>query len=379
MVFRPNNFAKKPIKENQPPSRLTLSSKLAARLGRGSAAAHGHRRTRSNGSSAMIRTPKYAAQQAKRRDDYKLKRSKFLRIPVPALPVMADVEVATGTAPNAKTVHLALPRELPRPEYKEINQEILEYVDASFADTELEYVRDNVLFLAPQLVESLTSVRINSSKDQIPKELTIIANDKTAVTPSHIMAIWTKRPDNASASRPQKVTLYPVHSLVLAMYCSNLPKPPPTLPLPVHQSGEQEVKVPVWTLCLPSSETYPQLALYLYTKNSNGLMRNIFPSAPPDHFFENQGQLSSFATHLAQTFTVQALARNIFKVHGLWQNACALGIYDGQLWETMDLMWATMLTALAIATNNTSLLASLRQESPPAEDPVPQASTSSSA
>jgi len=39
-------------------------------------------------------------------------------------------------------------------------------------------------------------------------------------------------------------------------------------------------------------------------------------------------------------------------VHGLWRNVCALGVFDDNLWNAMDLAWEVLLTAIAIGTGN---------------------------
>lgn len=60
--------------------------------------------------------------------------------------------------------------------------------------------------------------------------------------------------------------------------------------------------------------------------------------------------LVQFATDLASTFTLQTLAKYAINLHGLWQNVCALGIFDDDLWEAIDVMWQILLTSLAVAT-----------------------------
>lgn len=52
---------------------------------------------------------------------------------------------------------------------------------------------------------------------------------------------------------------------------------------------------------------------------------------------------------LAGMYTPPALLYQAMAVHGLWQNVCALGIFDDELWDMMDLAWEVMLSAVAIA------------------------------
>ena len=192
----------------------------------------------------------------------------------------------------------------------------------------------------------------------------------TSILPTHILAISTKE---APAGKPRKITLFPVHSLVFATQCSRMPAFPPTLPVPAHTVGQQTVKVPVFTICIPSPATYPQLSNFLYNKRADVLMKSMLPCAPPPMLAEDPTQIVPYATQLAETFTVQALAKYTFAVHGLWQNVCAMGIYNDLLWDTMDLIWQCLLTAMAISTGKPSLMIS-----PPSSETTPSGSQASS-
>jgi hypothetical protein len=202
-------------------------------------------------------------------------------------------------------------------------------------------------------MKSLGSVKVNSSKDKLSKEISMLVNDATTILPTHMLAIFGKPPPGG----PRKVTLYPVHSLVLATQCANLPKFPSALPVPLHEHGQQEVEVPVFSICLPSPPSYPQLSRYLYTKRIEPLLHAFLPRPPPPAFMDNRDRLLvPFASDLASTFTLQALAKYAINLHGLWQNVCALGIFDDDLWDAIDVMWQTLLTSLAVASGSPGMM-----------------------
>jgi hypothetical protein len=204
-------------------------------------------------------------------------------------------------------------------------------------------------------MQSLVSVKVNASKDKLPKEVSIIVNDATPILPTHVIAIFNK-----PSCGPRKVTLYPVHSLVLASQCANLPKFPSALPVPLHERGQQEVEVPVFSICLPSPQSYSPLSRYLYTKHVDILFRTFLPCPPPPMFMDSRHRyLTQFATDLASTFTLQTLAKYAINLHGLWQNVCALGIFDDELWDAIDVMWKILLTSLAIATGKPGMMLEL--------------------
>jgi hypothetical protein len=224
------------------------------------------------------------------------------------------------------------------------------------------------------MLKVLASVKGNPVKDALPKELSIIVHDLSSALPSHMLAVFGPSSKKGSTER-RKVTLYPAHSLVFAAYCSKLPAFPPvdisaTPPL----RAPQELVVPIRPLCLPSPQTYPRLSAFLYTKRADILLQSLMPCQPPTLLMQSQeqetpsqsSQLLEFAARLAGTYTPQALLQHTMTVHGVWQNVCALGIFDDSLWETMDLAWQILLTAIAIGTGN-----------PQAMIAVPPASSSS--
>lgn len=153
---------------------------------------------------------------------------------------------------------------------------------------------------------------------------------------------------------PRKVTLYPAHSLVLASQCAHLPESPS--PITPPEEGAQKLNVPVWPLCLPSPLTYPHLSTYLYSKRLDIFVRSVLPRPPPPTYLQNPSQVSGFPRELAETFTVQTLIKHVFMIYGVWQNVCALGIFDDNLWETLDILWELLLTSIAIGTGNLSAM-----------------------
>jgi hypothetical protein len=201
----------------------------------------------------------------------------------------------------------------------------------------------------------LASVKANSLKDKLSKELEIVTNDMTAIPPTHMLAVFGKQLAGKT-HQPRKVTLYPVHSLVFASHCASLPKFPSPLPVTLPVTEVRKVDVPVWPICLPSPATYPHLSTYLYTKRTDLFMESVLPRPPPSTFQKDPSQVPGFARELAETFTVQTLVKHALMVFGVWQNVCALGVFDDNLWETLDTLWELLLTSIAIGTGSLSTL-----------------------
>jgi hypothetical protein len=115
--------------------------------------------------------------------------------------------------------------------------------------------------------------------------------------------------------------------------------------------------VPVVGLCLPSPKTFQHLLSYLYIKRTYLLLKSLLPESPPRQLEIDESVRVPFAMKLAGKFTALLLLQYIKIVDGLWQNVCALGVFDDDLWDTMDLAWEVLLTALAIGTGNPTAMA----------------------
>ncbi|KAF8810341.1 clampless1 Clp1 protein [Phlegmacium glaucopus] len=354
------NFAKRTDAENTPPP--TYPKGLASRIQSSIHETSHRRRARNNGAS---HTSKYAIEQAKRRNTSKSKIAarevRFSGFTLTPVPTPSDVEMddatraSTSHLPAAICVPMSFPRTLGRPEFREVSPEALQAIDPSLVDTDINHIRETLEELGPDLIASVTSVRAHPHKDRLPKELEIVINDMTAIPPTHMLAVFGKQ---SKANQPRKVTLYPVHSLVFASQCASLPKFPTALPVAFPEDGEEtrKVTVPVWPVCIPSPATYPHLSTYLYNKSTDFFIRTVLSRPPPPTFGQDPSQIPLFAKELAETFTVQTLVKQTLLVFGVWQNVCALGIFDDNLWETLDNLWELLLTSIAIATGNPSAL-----------------------
>jgi hypothetical protein len=215
------------------------------------------------------------------------------------------------------------------------------------------------------MLQVLGSVTANPVKDSLPKELAIVVHDLSSALPTHMMAIYS--PETAGGAKKRKVTLVPGHSIILASHCAKLPPFSSSCPLPDDENNPQEMTIPIVPLCLPSPETYPHLSSFLYTKRTDLLLQSLLPDHPPNQLEKDRVQLLSFATKLAEKFTPQLLLKHTMIVHGLWRDVCALGVFDDNLWDSMDLAWEVLLTAIAIGTGNAKAMVGSLSTEPQAE------------
>ncbi|KAG6909740.1 hypothetical protein DXG01_015728 [Tephrocybe rancida] len=364
-----SNFAKRTVSnaENTPPSVLpkSLASRLLSNTQRRRARANGH------GNSS-----KYAAEQAARRSRKQKQPTrqltfKMLSIPTPEIE-MADATPGASSS-SSNTVPITLPKQLGRPEYLEVTREALVASASGFADADASYIREGLECFGPSALKSLACVRPESVPERLPSEIDVKLqpiDGFSPMNPTHMLAIFSPPPSPSTSSSPakkRKVTLYPVHSAYLAAHCARLP---PFSPAAENNAGPgTSFKVPVRSLCLPSPATYSRLSSFLYTKNASALLSSMLPAPPasplissppsadgtpaePLSHAEHRKNIMSYAYQIASTYTTQVLLQHAVLVHGLWQNTCALGVFDDALWEVIEVAWMTLLAAIAVGTGD---------------------------
>ncbi|KAJ7248135.1 hypothetical protein B0H12DRAFT_726805 [Mycena haematopus] len=300
-------------------------------------------------------------------------------------PQTADVEMQDVEAhPSLVTKTYRLPKELLRPAFEEISIETLLSVAPELGHGEetpdIEYIRDAMEELGPGILRAAVSVVADPPKDAVPKEIAITIKDNSDYPlPTHMLAIHGRAAKEAPASSPRQVTLVPAHSVVLALHCARLPKLAESPSPPAYTSDDcTQLVVPVQPLCLPSPATYFLLSSFLYTKRADHLLKALLPCPPPPALDDDRTLLPAFAGRLASTYTAQALLLHVTSVHGLWQNACVLGVFVDELFDTIDLAWEVLLTAMAISQGTPELMLKRPSSPPPPPASEEVASTSSS-
>ncbi|KAJ7793459.1 hypothetical protein B0H14DRAFT_3889299 [Mycena olivaceomarginata] len=225
-------------------------------------------------------------------------------------PLATKYNVNTNGAAPPSTTRISLPRTLPRPVLGEVDLTSLAHAYPNLAGVPAEYIRD----LLPASTSSSKDFGVCSSS--LPKELEIIMNDTVAAAcPTHMLAVYNDAP--LGFGKKRHVSLFPMHNLVLRTHCARLP----TLPLSQPSTSSPSATIPVVPSALPSPETFPLLHAYLYTQQPATLRASLtYPC-------ESASDLLQLATHAS-------------KIHGLWRNACTLGVVDPQLYDVIEASWS---------------------------------------
>jgi len=190
------------------------------------------------------------------------------------------------------------------------------------------------------MLASIRRQNLPTTAGPVPTTIEVIVDDLNTFLPSHTLAVFSQADFNQPG--PRRVQYFPVHDIVLAVNCTNLPAMPSNTK-PVPKKPGDSMKLPVVTLCVPNSMTFPLLFNYLYTKHPGTLVPVLLPGL-------NAGMTSMahVVGHLAR-LSSQILTRQIFLTHQLWQNVCALGVHDEPLYACIDMAWGALLQALSLA------------------------------
>ena len=205
------------------------------------------------------------------------------------------------------------------------------------------------IYMSPSSSHLPTSI----PKSHVPQSMSIpvCTSSSQSTYPTHILAIGASKP-----SGNEHLFTFPVHSLVIAAQCSRVPQLPPS-----SGSSSGVLHLPILPLALPSPAAFKVLHGYLYNHSLEGVLKSLFPlpaafvqglshhtvqmtlaSGPSLH------QLSSYLC-LSAGASLQAVTTHAAHVKELWQDMVALGFYDPELWDTLDLAWEIILGALNLA------------------------------
>ncbi|KAI5120021.1 hypothetical protein M0805_004650 [Coniferiporia weirii] len=188
-----------------------------------------------------------------------------------------------------------------------------------------------------------------SRGEDLPKYVPVrVAPDTDpAYYPTHMLAVHSSQ----QVSGKRKVTLFPVHALVLAAHCFRMPR----LPATGAGSGAPKsdvpnmIYVPLVPFAIPSPETFGIIGQYLYTGHAELLVHGLMPQWRMTDFtgcVTPVQMLERLSKHLASTCTPHELLVRLRGVHAVWQNACSLGIVDGELWGLVSSAWKGYTTTL---------------------------------
>ncbi|KAG5654140.1 hypothetical protein H0H81_006851 [Sphagnurus paluster] len=249
---------------------------------------------------------------------------------------------------------IQLPPTLSRPAYAEVSRDAIIAVAPELAEVPAEYIRRGLRPRANEMLGAFSALALPSFllRSRLSSSLAVpLRSPSPFAYPTHILAVSSPK------SSSDQVMVFPIHSLVLASHCAQLPRLPPS-----HQQPHSAtLQLPVLPLSIPSPAAFSILHSFMYTHRLDSVLKALFPV--PSGFLHSlshevvKNALSSGATlHQLSSYlcasassNLQTLMTHAGHVKELWQNMAALGLHDPELWDTLDLAWEVLLGALNLA------------------------------
>ncbi|KAI1786370.1 hypothetical protein LXA43DRAFT_1034155 [Ganoderma leucocontextum] len=319
-----------------------------------------------------------------------------LASPTQVVDISALPDSTTASTPKQAEVKadtLNLPRFLRRPPPAvwpvDFDRENIDACDPGLAGVDFNYIMQGLEVAGPSMWHLVKTAHIDRTsmgrRAALPDEVNVIIADHAALRtpshlvpsyPTHVLAVWElphahpvhKSPFAAPDAR-RKVSLIPVHNLVLATHCAKWFKLGPTSSAPTPVMDRQgiagtQITLPVVPLAVPHPESFLLLLQSMYTHKASWLMDQLVPVQKPAVAFpstanpapENPHYILETGRRLAARYTPNALLEMIGTVVGLWQNAVYLGVSDRRLWTAMDWSYDMLLTGLGFALHRPDLV-----------------------
>lgn len=291
---------------------------------------------------------------------------------------MADAP--TLPQPTRGIIMLTLPAYLQRPPYKGISKDALAVIDPALRDVQPLYIRD--MFTAnfdSRAMRTLASVTYESDTGiagVYPETVRIHVADCASAPPTHVLAISRRsffRNDTVTASAEDDDTFFPAHQVVLTSYCAKLPMMPScddgwtkVTVLPGRKIA-QTLEVPIFPLYIPHPSTFAPLLYFMYDRDTDNLHQVLFPCPLPcshDNIYDTAHEDAAslrvdYARQISEACRGWLLTSYVFKIQGMWENVCALGIEDQTVWCLLDTAWHVMLLAVAMTLKDTKSMVTL--------------------
>ena len=187
------------------------------------------------------------------------------------------------------------------------------------------------------ILQVLSGDKAETMSNVLPKELSVVVNDLSTDIPTHMLAVYSHQ---VPAAIKHWVTLFPMHNIILASHCSNLPILQSLAPA-TPKLADESILIPI--VSVHCTRGFPP-TFHLPLPQAHRPSPCNPAAFTEDPTSENmRTQLQQFTTKLAALTPAYILLVHTMAVNfGLWRNACALGIADEKLWCAMDAAWEVL-------------------------------------
>ncbi|KAF6758138.1 hypothetical protein DFP72DRAFT_808139 [Ephemerocybe angulata] len=268
----------------------------------------------------------------------------------------AQATIAIPSTAAAAPAPISALKDLPRPAQREVCSAKILQADASLAGVPPQYVRDHLEDSGPALLQGMSGIQVLRSQARLESEGThvqVVLPQTCVEAPTHVLALCSA-PSSSSSSPAAPCmaaiqSVIPVHALVLAAHCANMPALPPSSPSTSTQEGLTLTTLPVVPLVLPSPSTFPILAGFLYHKNTHTLISQLLAPLPIPSTLETSQvhELPALGRVLAGHGR-EVVVRMCERVWGVWMNARAVGVVEEEVWDACEVAWEVCGVAMGL-------------------------------
>jgi len=239
---------------------------------------------------------------------------------------------------------VSLPRTLTRPQFRDPSRGAIAAIEPELANVPIDYIRRGLRDMGDTMCSAVNNIMPMLPRS-VPASHRINLNMPPASQnnrlPTHVLAL------SASKSSTDTPLLYPTHALLMAVYCTSLPTLPPNAP--------NSTSIPILPLTVSSPTLFPLLQNFLLTKRHDMLLSSLFQIAPSTlSCLANVAPnvRSSTLAHILIQHTKSSMPHLLSyttQLTAFWKLICALGVFDDDTWETLDLAWEASLGAMNLA------------------------------
>lgn len=168
-------------------------------------------------------------------------------------------------------------------------------------------------------------VKVTVDVSQLPKD---------AISPTHVIALRSGRPNESTR-------YFPIHALPLLAHCLDVPN------VTMEARTGPTTSLPILSLTAPSPATFHILVDFFYRLHLPTLSKALLPV--DGELFREVAKKEwprtpeAAARIYAQTMSVGELSAAARRVYGVYENACALGMWDEGLWAAITMAWTIIL------------------------------------
>ncbi|KAH8102120.1 hypothetical protein BXZ70DRAFT_54544 [Cristinia sonorae] len=244
----------------------------------------------------------------------------------------------------------------PIPGFGFIRQETLKAIDPMLEHIPVQFIRDDLVNkgLGKTMQRVCDGIRAPEMSRNSVSPVKVQAWNLETQMPTHMCAVYSTANGSPPApGAPGHATIYPIHDIVMAAYCSRWPGLP-QIPVTQPTVQGQEIEIPLVNLPVPGPSSFDILVKYLYGQAKFTVMKQLLPQVGASVLNSLRKELwhaVPFGHMLARSCSLEELVASQELTLGFRHNLVFLGINDKHLWQECNGAWHILRVALMVKLN----------------------------